>query len=187
MKLKISLIKYGIENKARNNRMTRIKVPSRVTSKEDTSEFNIRIKRKNKENLPHVRNIGSPYSKSHLKLPRRKLTTHHIRDLIMPAPIVAQDRSKTRNLFNNQASNSRLTKKKRSSYFKKRGFRSQVRLPKPKKEKLNLKIDKPSLHDVSNVLEVFVRSSNSPNTSAKTSSKERGESETKLQHSKNSK
>ena len=105
----------------------------------------------------------------------------------MPAPFVAQDKSKTRNLFSNQPSTKRLPRKKKNSYFKKRGFRSQVRLPKPKKEKINLKINKPPLHDLSNVLEVFVRSSNSPNTSAKTSSKERTESDIRVQQTKVSK
>jgi len=51
--------------------------------------------------------------------PQRKLTTHHIRDLVMPAPILTPERIKTKNIFKNTATKTRASKKKKNSYFKK--------------------------------------------------------------------
>ena len=80
-----------------------------------------------------MRNMNISGFRNQFMSPQRKLTTHHIRDLVMPAPILTPEKIKTKNIFKNTVTKTRASKKKKNNYFKK-GFRSQVRLHKNWKE-----------------------------------------------------
>ncbi|CAI2378559.1 unnamed protein product [Moneuplotes crassus] len=167
--------KYHNTETRQKIRMAKIKVPNhRINQFTDQSMLNICIQRKPQEKLPVMRN------KSHAKL-----QTHHIRDLISPAPVVTKERSKTRNLIKHTFTNKK-GRKRRNTLLKRRGIKSQIRINKPK-SRCKFHPKKPSLKSPTSILDVIVRGSNSPNTSAKSSSKERNDSDQRKSSSKNRK
>ena len=143
------------------------------------SPFFVKIQRKNKENSPlFKKNLDISLIGSHIVSPNRNVKINRIHNLVSPAPIVSKPKARNSGLGERQMSVFKIRPKKAVGYFRKQKFSNQVKYPKAfNKRKISLKENAArqryaSQNNLSQMLEVIVRTPQSRNESTKVNSKE---------------